>query len=174
MKKYFSNPLFVGLLCLAIGAGSMWFYKEKQEPQVEEPPSLVGILARYALNSALNGDDKKEEDTPGLIDSLKSAMSSAFGANFSEREDDQFVYYEFAFDNDVPSELNVETANGQLQISGKTVTKSKTFGVNYSSSSSISRSFPLPENVDSTRMRMERQDKKIVIKFPKIAPNGND
>ena len=90
-----------------------------------------------------------------------------------KREDDKFVYYDISIKGLNQNKLNVKVENGQIDISGTIEGKSQDENRESHFSSSFHRSFPTPPNVDSANVKMEQENDKLVIKFPKIAALPN-
>jgi HSP20 family molecular chaperone IbpA len=66
----------------------------------------------------------------------------------------------------------VKVEDGQVTISGETSEKSETENGTTGMSSSFERSFPVPENVDAKKFQIEPSDRKVIVKFPKVANSG--
>ena len=62
--------------------------------------------------------------------------------------------------------LDIDITNGSINIKGKSETKSQS-GVSYSQ---FSNSFNVPGDCDSSRVKMEQKDGKILIQFPYVQP----
>jgi HSP20 family molecular chaperone IbpA len=93
------------------------------------------------------------------------------GGNAGEikkREDDQFIYYEVTIRDVEKEKLKVKVENGQISISGQIESKSEDDGNVSYSSSSFHRSFPAPTGVDVERFKMEQNQDRLIIKFPKL------
>ncbi len=97
-----------------------------------------------------------------------------FGGSMGEiksHEDKNSVYYELDIDNINKESLNIKVENNIVKISGKTEiltqkedgkTKSKSI-----QSGQFQRSYPVPDNVDASKVIIESKDNKVILKFPK-------
>lgn len=88
-------------------------------------------------------------------------------ADFSEREDEKFVYYDLDVKGMTPQDLKVNVEDGQVSVSGRLEKKTDEGGSPAIISSSFQRSFPVPPNVVAEKFELEQEGAKIVIKFPK-------
>jgi HSP20 family molecular chaperone IbpA len=93
---------------------------------------------------------------------------SVFGGgdtgDFKTREDEQFVYFEYAMEQVAKDSLNVRVENHMVIIEGSETKEA--FGATMSTS--FHRAFPAPDNVDVDKVQMDYVDKKLIIKFPKL------
>lgn len=92
-------------------------------------------------------------------------------------EDDKFVYFEINVPNLESTTIDTKIENGVLNITAATKQaeekqeQQKEGGFFKSRSyvqSRISRSVPLPENIDTEHMDMTTENNKVILKFPKI------
>ena len=105
-----------------------------------------------------------------------SWFSDKFGGgtinDISKREDNDFIYYDIQIDDVNATSINTKIENGSITIAGSLEKKSSSSeGDNAAQSvfkSSFKRTFPLPENVDPSKMQMTTEKNKIVLKFPKL------
>lgn len=94
--------------------------------------------------------------------------------DIAKREDDNFVYYDIKVDDVNAASINTTVENGYVSISGTEEKKSKFEAQDGESAtqslfkSSFKRTFPLPPNVDQSKMQMLTEKNKVVLKFPKI------
>ncbi len=92
--------------------------------------------------------------------------------DISEREDDNFIYYDIKVDDVNATSINTNIENGYITISGTTEKKSESKDKDNSAQSifksTFHRTFPLPENVEPNKMQMLTAKDKIILKFPKI------
>lgn len=106
---------------------------------------------------------------------LKDPFDRWFGKRFgggtaediSKREDDNYVYFDIKVDDLNSTSVQTKVENGYINIEGKTSKKSKTDNSESTFESSFHRIFPLPGNVDSSKMETTTEGGKIVLKFPK-------
>lgn len=83
-------------------------------------------------------------------------------------EDANFVYYEIDLRNQRPEKVDVQVEDGQIYIYAgrdELVENGKT---RMYASNEFIRTFPVPENVDSSRFTVNQDRREIVISFPKI------
>jgi HSP20 family molecular chaperone IbpA len=195
MKPIFSK-ISIGLVCFALGVGSMLVTqkaaKEKQQaisfvhPLVGQKDSGTDQLLDHFFNDDFFG---KSEDPFDQMRKMREQMMKQFDppqkgsgpfdswyhkkfgggdvAEIMQREDDKFVYYDISVKGLNKEDLKVKVANGQINISGKTETKNE--GTGTYMSSMFRRSFPVPPNVESSKVEMENGKDKLTVKFPKNA-----
>lgn len=92
------------------------------------------------------------------------------GGDINTREDQNFVYYDVKLGDPKSTQIHTKVENGYLTITGESKSHrgDDDSWIKSSFTSSFTRSFPLPENVDADRMEMLQEQDKIVIKFPKV------
>lgn len=115
--------------------------------------------------------EKMMEDSNSISQSFGTLQGEEVkigAAKLEQREDDDFVYYDILFQEKQPQGINVEVRGGQISISGQMQSKDEGFGGTRVFSSSFHRSFPVPPNVDSENYKMEEQEDRIILKFPKL------
>jgi HSP20 family protein len=111
---------------------------------------------------------------------LKSFGAQGFGGSsffkisdidVEESEDKEFKYLNLDIKNVAKDGLKVDIKNGMVSISGKIVEKNETKdknGQSFSQSiSQFSRSFPIPDGVDATKVDTVEKEGKLILKFPK-------
>lgn len=97
----------------------------------------------------------------------------ASASKISEREDENFVYFDIQAKNLNPSSINTNIENGYLSITGTIEKKSgddeQSAGAGMQSyfKSTFNQTFPLSIKVDPEKMEMTHENGKIVLKFPK-------
>lgn len=103
---------------------------------------------------------------------FKKKFGGGNPGDIQTREDEDFVYYDVIIKDLSNKKLDIRVEDGQIKISGTIEKKSENKGKNESSrhfsSSTFHRSFPVPYGVDSTRVEMEHDGDKIIIKLPKV------
>ncbi|GAX61820.1 small heat shock protein [Candidatus Scalindua japonica] len=109
----------------------------------------------------------------GIFDSwFKNKFGGGDPGDIQIREDEDFVYYDVIIKGLSDQKLDIRVEDGQIKISGtvekKSGEKSKNGNSRQFSSSTFRRSFPVPQGVDSTRVKMEHDGDKIIIKLPKV------
>ncbi len=115
--------------------------------------------------------------SPSFSTPFDSWFGNKFGGgtvqDIEKREDENFVYYDIKVKDVKGTTVNTKVENGYLTITGQIESKNseqdEESGYSNSSvfSSTFSRTFPLPANVDEDSMEMESELNKIVIKLPK-------
>ena len=92
------------------------------------------------------------------------------GIKIEEIEDENYKYIEVLADGIDKNSLNIDISNGMISISGEIRKSSDDQGANSRSMSSyissFSRSFNIPEGVSEENVKIDMEDKKVVIKFP--------
>ncbi|WP_372656296.1 Hsp20/alpha crystallin family protein [Halobacteriovorax sp.] len=106
----------------------------------------------------------------GLAQGIQSFTTSMAGGDISEREDDQFYYYDIEVGSSEKNEINVQVEDGHLVVSGTIVNEDKTGSVTSSFRSSFNQSRSLPRGVDQNDFKLDHDKDKgiLTIKFPKI------
>ena len=98
-------------------------------------------------------------------------FSDRFGggdvSDFSQREDDKYVYYEIKIPGMDGNKTNIKIENGMVNISGdiKEINESKNGRSEYISQ--YRRSLPVPDGVDAGKADISAESSKAIIKFPK-------
>lgn len=164
MKKILSNRGFLSIIFFILGGSTVWAInhfalklaptktlKNQVTTEVHDPFDDIKQMKTQMFNQ-FNRLDNFQDDIAGAM---------------KEREDDKYIYYEIDTENQTPKELKVNVQGGQLSITGKIESKNESDDSSSFYSSSFHRSFPVPENVDADKMRMEQENNKIVLKFPK-------
>ncbi|MEZ4815082.1 MAG: Hsp20/alpha crystallin family protein [Bdellovibrionota bacterium] len=191
MKNILNNRLFIVLLSFALGAGSLFLYQQYISPKHKLESNFTNKNIDPLFDQFYNDDlfnksfdpfesmrqmrDKMEKQfqTPnegrGIFDSwFQKRFGGGSAEEITQREDDQFVYYELKVMGLDQEKVRVSVSDGQLSISGKVEKKTEADGSANYFSSSFHRSFPVPAGVDSTKVQMEQEKDKIIIKFPKL------
>jgi len=124
--------------------------------------------------------EKQMEEFPmgnkSTINPFDAWYTDRFGGgtihDISQREDEDFVYYDIKVTDLNQTSINTKVENNYVTITG---TVENTHGDENSDSpnrslfkSTFTRTFPLPGDVDSSKMQMSPEKNKIVLKFPKI------
>lgn len=121
--------------------------------------------------------DMQDFNSPSFSTPFDSWFGNKFGGgtvqDIEKREDENFVYYDIKVKDVKGTTVNTKVENGYLTITGQIESKKseqdEESGFSNSSvfSSTFSRTFPLPADVDADSMEMESEQNKITIKFPK-------
>ena len=110
-----------------------------------------------------------------LGDSFFDSSISSFGSgntiSVEEDEDDQFKYIVINAKGVDKENLKIDVTDGMVNISGEIKQSSDDQSVgSYSRSSFVSRfnkSFNIPYGVDANKVKIDQNNDKIIIKFPK-------
>lgn len=121
---------------------------------------------RKQMMKQLPSDDDLDEDQFNLTFG-DEGMNPLDSGRMTQREDDQYIYYEVPLRGLKEEKLDVQVSQGQVTISGKVEKKSEEKGNSTFFSSSFHRSFPVPPGVDAEHLQVEPEKDKFVIKFPK-------
>ena len=120
-----------------------------------------------------------EEETKEFVSGSVAPFDSWYGHKFGggnvsdieKREDEAYVYYDIKVEDLNSTTLNAKVENGYITITGRIEKKTGSNDDDLSSqsvfSSTFSRTFPLPANVDEDKMEMLSGEDKVVLKFPK-------
>jgi len=118
-------------------------------------------------------DFEDPQEGLGFFDSwYQGKFGGGSAGEVKKREDEKSVYFDVTIKDVDPKKINIKVENGQIQISGtveKKVEKKSENGDEASySSSSFHRSFPVPPQVDASKVQIDQQGDKLVLKFPKL------
>ena len=96
---------------------------------------------------------------------------SSDGLKIEEREDDDFKYFEIIADGIDRDSININIEGGMISVSGEIIRSDDNQAQNSRSTSSFiskfSRSFNIPYGVNKDNVKIDTEDNKIIIKFPK-------
>lgn len=114
-----------------------------------------------------------DDSKGGIFDSwFKKRFGGGKPGDIKQREDDDFIYYDIFIKDLSNQKLDIQVQDGQIKISGTIEKKSGNKDDKGSSSqfysSTFHRSFPVPYGVDDSRVQIERDGEKIIIKLPKV------
>lgn len=167
MKNLISNRIVLAVFFFVIGGLSAWEgsrYLVQRKTQFSADPSVVFQHEPDRFFEDFFNDDK------GSLENTTNPFFEMGGkalGDIKQREDKQYVYYDIDLKGQDPKELKIEVKNGEVTISGQTETKENRQGESSYFSSSFHRAFPVPDGVNGQAFKMERQDQKIILKFPK-------
>ena len=121
------------------------------------------VFGRSLLNDSFFGGS--------VIDDSLSLSNVSDGIQVEEHEDSDFKYVEVLAEGVDKDSLNINIADGMISISGE-IRKSNDdqTGDRYYKShfiSSFNRRFNIPYGVDPEKVKIDTEDDRIVIKFPK-------
>ncbi|MGZ3774066.1 MAG: Hsp20/alpha crystallin family protein [Pseudobdellovibrionaceae bacterium] len=159
MEKFFFNRIVLVLVAFFAGGASVWGvtkFLERKKASEEAPQSLLSLR------------QNPDKFFPDFFNDDFFGSSRDLVEEIKQRKDDNFLYYEIDLHGQSPKEVKVEVKNGQIFISGQIESKEDKDGSSSYYSSSFQRSFPVPSDVDSDNFKTEQDDKKIIIKFPKL------
>lgn len=196
MQRFFSRTVVIAVLAFILGGLSVWGGNklwDHYHPDSALPPSFALNEGQDLPNfdDFFNRDFFRQSRDPfkemermqremmrnfGNLESDSDHFGSWFQKNFgggspsefNTREDGDFVYYEIESSEGLPKKVDVKVEEGQVTISGEIERQDSSQGSSSKFSSTFVRSFPAPENVDAAKFQIEHQDKKIVIRFPKV------
>ena len=93
------------------------------------------------------------------------------GLSIEEREDEDFKYVEIIADGIDKDSMNINISNGMISVSGEIKRAEDNQGQSGRSMSSFisrfNRSFNIPYGVSEENVKIDTEENKIVIKFPK-------
>jgi HSP20 family protein len=179
MKSFFLNRIVLMGIAFVIGATSVWGTTRYFEQKKADNP-----LSTYFIKTEPTGllDDFFKENI-GFQGSFDNWFKTHFGAEpaiaqerffdlnrfqeIKQREDGDFKIYEIDLNGQTPKEVKVDVKDQYVIISAQVEKKEKTANSSQYYSSSFHRSFPVPPDVDGENFKMEQENQKIVIKFPK-------
>lgn len=180
MKNFFLNRIFLIIFAFAAGATSVWAakYFENKEKQVVGLSKSLLIENNY--EKILDSFFKESLGFQGSFDTwfknnfgfeIASNKKLFFNQSFIQEtkqwDDGEFKIFEIDLDGQTPKEVKVDVKDKQVIISAQIERKKETDHSSQFYSSSFHRSFPVPSGVDENNFKMEKENQKIVIKFPK-------
>ncbi|ODS33037.1 MAG: Hsp20/alpha crystallin family protein [Candidatus Scalindua rubra] len=141
------------------------FFRSKKSPFEEMEKIRERMMRQFESHS---GDSKG-----GIFDSwFKKKFGGGNPGEIKQREDDDFVYYDITIKDLVNQKLDIQVQDGQITISGTIEKKSSDKEDKENSrqyfSSTFHRSFPVPYGVDDTKVQIDQDGEKVIIKLPKI------
>ncbi|MEC7276571.1 MAG: Hsp20/alpha crystallin family protein [Bdellovibrionota bacterium] len=106
-----------------------------------------------------------------FFDSNRFGGMTSDGLKVEEYEDDEFKYVEVIADGIDKNSININISDGMISISGEIRRTDDNQSTNSRSMShfvsSFSRSFNIPRDVNEENVKIETEENKIVIKFPR-------
>lgn len=142
--------------------------------------SVQNIINKFNFGWRLLGShhERETKEARDPFDAMFQQMQSqslgmiqqmpGLDADMSLREDDQFVYFDFETGGLEPKNLRVSVDHGQVTVSGQLEKIAEGESESSNISSSFTRAFPAPDNVDAAKADIATAPGKIVVKFPKI------
>jgi HSP20 family molecular chaperone IbpA len=141
---------------------------------VEKPVQEQNPFDRFFKNDSLFGDDifRSLDSFHKKFEENFSSFESPGIGQISQREDENYVYFDVQVDDLKSTSIETQVEDGQLLLSGTVEKKSGDDGdeAAFSSSykSTFQRSLPVPEGVDAMKMQVTNEKNKVIIKFPKL------
>lgn len=83
--------------------------------------------------------------------------------DIAKREEENAVVYEVRVPDVVSTSVQVSASDGKVTITGQTMKPL----LDGEATSSFKRVFPVPENVDESRVEIQHEKNKVILKFPK-------
>lgn len=128
------------------------------------------------LNKELSFDDNPFKIMQHFHESMMKEMNSndffknferrKMVADFKQKEDKDFIFYEIELEKQ-PGEVKVNVKDGTITIFIKEENKINSKDKQEYYASSIMKAFPVPSNTDAEKFKLDQQDKRLIIKFPK-------
>jgi len=137
--------------------------------------SLSGKLGKMKkhMQDMMEEEEKALEEQATIFQGIAQGLSN-IGSVFdvgetTEREDDQFYYFDVKVGSSEQNEIDVNVKDGYLSVSGKVVSNKGEGSFKSTFTSSFSKSFPVPANVYANRFKIDQDTEKglLIIKFPK-------
>jgi HSP20 family molecular chaperone IbpA len=101
----------------------------------------------------------------------KKKFGGGEAAEIKQREDKDYVYYDISIAGIDPRNLHVNVDDRQVNISGTEEKKTENKTDNNSEESYFStkfeRSFPAPQGTDPSKVEIQHEKDKVILKFPK-------
>lgn len=160
---------------------SLWVHPHKSPTPAENdfvnPHDLFEVMTRFRerMEKQIENFDNENENISDSFDSwLNTTSGGGVIDDIMRREDEKFVYYDITVKNLEAASINTKIEDGYITITGKV--EKTSFGRDDEDnpnsqtfySSTFNRTFPLPDNVDSSKMEMTSEEgQKVILKFPK-------
>lgn len=180
MKSFFLNRIVLVLIAFVVGATSVWGTTRYFENKRIEDPFSTSLFLQSNAEKILDDFFKENVRFQGSFDSwfkthfgndLMFTQDRAFNVShfqeIKQREDGEFKIYEIDLKGQTPKEVKVDVKDQYVIISAQVEKKEETDHNSRFYSSIFHRSFPVPPDVDGENFKMEQENEKIVIKFPK-------
>lgn len=191
MMMFNKQKFIIAIICVSLGwgvgyqMGKSQGRKEMQKQMHQMSNDPFGISHFFfsspwgSFDSETENQEQNEKDT-SIWDSImhfgkkhsghsedkgSSLWQPSSGPEFHTREDDKNIYYEFSMENLSKDSMSVRVENNMIVLEG--TENKKSFGANISSS--FYKSFPAPENVDISKVQMDYENNKLIVKFPKLS-----
>jgi HSP20 family molecular chaperone IbpA len=121
------------------------------------------------MQDMMEEQEKKQDEEDAILGSLSNSLSQ-FGLAFdvgkvTEREDENFYYYDLEVGSSENNKIEVNVKDNYLMLSG---TIEKVDG-NSSFTSSFNKSFPIPADADASLLEVDSNSKEnfLIIKVPR-------
>lgn len=175
LKKFFSHRVVIAVIFFGLG---VWTHHQIQS-----------VIMRFGFMPQISGgwkyqlpmiDQMMNQDDPfAQMQKMQEQMMNQFGqgnhfqiqtndlGEMKQREDADNIYLDIELNQLKPKTMNVEIVDGQIVIQGQLESKNEEGSSSTYFSSSFHRSFPIPDGVDAQKFKMNQENDKIVIQFPK-------
>ncbi len=122
----------------------------------------------------LKGFGQFDDLSDNFFGAKNSGFSNRQSYSLNQKETNESLIYEINLKDGVDGKsVDIKVENGLVTISGQTKTENEAQdevqSSFFSSSSSFSQSFSLPEYVDTENVRIKNHKNKIILTFPKIS-----
>lgn len=194
MKNFFSNKITIGVLSFLVGIGvvfagqKIWMTKKLSTTNFA---SSTGGNSESFYDQFFNSDffnrskepfaemDRmhkqlmKDFNNEGVTDDFfgswyKKKFGGGEATEIKQREDKDFVYYDISIAGVDPKNFQVSVDNKQVNISGTEEKKTEGDSEESYYSSKFERSFPAPQGTDPSKVEIQHEKDKVILKFPKI------
>lgn len=175
IKKILQHRVFIAVAFFILG---LWTHHQIQN-----------VMMRFGFMPQIAGGWKhqlpiidqmmNQEDPFSQMQKMQEQMLHQFGqgnqfqiqanelGEMNQREDADNIYLEINLNGLKPKTMNVEVVDHNIVIQGQLESKNNDGNSSTYFSSSFHRSFPMPEGVDAQKFKMNQENDKIVIQFPK-------
>ncbi len=178
MKNFFLNRVVLFMIAFVIGATSVWgttkYFEQKRTDTSASSyfktnaESILDDFFKENIRFKGSFDDWfKNQFAADPVMPRDRFFDAAHFQDIKQREDSEFRIYEIELNGQTPKEVKVDVKDQYVIISAQIEKKEQTNHSSQFYSSSFHRSFPVPPDVDGENFKMEQENQKIVIKFPK-------
>ncbi len=167
MKMRIMKDKKLFLACLASFLLGMGFLFLIFLARPELAPRMAGA-PRDPLSEVLEQDpfqqlESMHEQLAGFSGSM--TLGGVGEQEIVEKEDEESFFYEISGIDQ--TKLSTRVEDGYIMIKGETKKSQGAGGMSATIQSTFQRTFPLPPNVDETKMEMSNDKDKVILRFPK-------
>lgn len=194
--KLLQSKIFVFIFSFALGGGDIYFsngYAQAKDILNNRKEPFHGVESSHVHTLVSDPFSRMEKIHKQMRKRFDESYNNIFSDDFfskdifnfnwenkllskeiqvQEFEDDEYKYIELYIEGMAENTIDISISNGIVSISGEMGENKSDHSLNYRSMSSyisrFSRSFNVPENVKEGDAKIDTDENKVIIKFPKI------